>query len=77
MEKIEKIQERAPCFLYIDHNSQAGDLLCISQECAMYVSRLRSLCIKIFKTVERFNPEFMQKYFRTSDLTKKLRSKNL
>ena len=69
MEKIEKIQERALRFLYDDHDSSYRDLLCKSQKCTMHVNWQRNLCIEIFKTVKRLNPEFMQNIFeqRTSD----------
>ena len=52
LQKIEKIQERALRFLHNDHLSSYGDLLSKSERCTMHVSRLRVLCIEVFKTLK-------------------------
>ena len=68
MHKIEKIQERALRFLYSDHVSSydllLNDLLLKSKRCTMHVSRLRSLSIEIFKTLNGLNPSFMKDIFQ-------------
>ena len=64
MHKIEKIQERALRFLYSDHVSSYNDLLLKSKRCTMHVSRLRSLSIEIFKTLNGLNPSFMKDIFQ-------------
>ena len=56
--KIKKIQERALRFLHNDHVSSYNDLLLKSQRCTMYVSRLTSLFLEIFKTLNDLNPSF-------------------
>ena len=58
----EKIQERALRFLYNDHVSSY--VLLKSQRCTMYVSRLRSLSLEIFKTLNDLNPSFMKDIFQ-------------
>ena len=67
--KIEKIQECALRFLYNDHVSSYNDLLLKSQRCTMHVSRLRSLSLEIFKTLNDLNPFFKKDIFqiRTSN----------
>ena len=62
-QKIEKIQERALKFLYNDNNSSYEDLLRKADKNFMHVSRLRSLCIEIYKTIKKLNPTFMQEIF--------------
>ena len=61
LQNIEKLHERALTFLYNDHTSSYNDLLSKSDRCTMLISRQRALCIKIFKTVNKLNPPFMQK----------------
>ena len=62
-QKIERIQERALRFLYNDHKSSYDDLLIRSRKCTLQVSRQRTLCIEIFKTIRNLNPPFMQSIF--------------
>ena len=65
MDKIDKIQERIPRFLYDEHDSSYEELLDKSEKCTAQVNRLRYLCIEIFKTLNQRNPEFMQSSFET------------
>ena len=69
LQKIEKIQERALRFLHNDYVCSYKDLLLKSNRCTMLVSRQRTLCIEIFKTLKKLNPAFMNDIFsvRTSD----------
>ena len=64
LQKIEKIQERALRFLYTDHLSSYGELLEKSERCTIHVSRLRVLCIEIFKTLMHLSPSFMSDIFK-------------
>ncbi len=64
LQKIEKIQERALRFLYNDHHTSYSNLLVKSERCTMHVSRLRVLCIEIFKTLNNLNPSFMHDIFK-------------
>ena len=76
MDRIEKIQEKAPRFLYDDHISSYEELLCKSEKCTMHVNRLRYLCIEIFKTVNQVNSEFMQNIFETRTSNRPSRCQN-
>ena len=58
LQKIEKIQERALRFLYDDHRASYSELLSKSERCTMHVSRLRVLCIEVFKTLKKHKPIF-------------------
>ena len=64
LQKIEKLQERALRFLYNDHKSSYDDLLLKSGRCTMQVSRQRTLCIEIYKTMNDLNPPFMKNFFK-------------
>ena len=74
--KIEKIQERALRFLYNDHRSSYIDLLSKSERCIMHVSRLRALCIEVFKTLKNLNPSFMHEIFIIKSSTYSSRNPN-
>ena len=63
-QKIEKIQERALRFLYDDHRTSYSELLSKSERCTMHVSRLRVLCIEVFKTLKNIKPSFMHDIFK-------------
>ena len=76
LQKIEKIHERAPRFLYNDYTSSYDDLLLKSNGCTMLVARQRILCIEIFKTVKQLNPPFMQNIFRLRSSHYSLRNPN-
>ena len=67
--KIEKIQERALRFLHNGHVSAYNYLLLKSQRCTMHVSRLGSLSLEIFKTLNDLKPSFIKDIFqiRTSN----------
>ena len=64
LQKIEKIQERALRFLNDDHRTSYSDLLLKSERFAMHVSRLRVLCIEVFKTLKNINQSFMHDIFK-------------
>ena len=63
LQKVERIQERALRFLFNDNNSTYEELLTKSGKNYMHVSRLRALCIEIYKTMKQLNPVFMQNIF--------------
>ena len=62
--KIEKIQERAIRFLYDDHNTPYEELLKKSNKVKMTTSRLRTLCLEIYKTLNDLNPSYMKDIFK-------------
>ena len=64
LQKIEKLQERALRFLYNDHKSSCNDLLLKSGRCTMQVSRQRTLCIDIYKTMNNLNPPYIKNFFK-------------
>ena len=76
MKKIEKIHERALRFLYNNSNSSYDDLLSKAGKCTMKITRLRTLCTEIYKTVSKLNPPFMQDIFKLKEKTRSARNPN-
>ena len=76
MKKIEKIHERALRFLYNDSNSSYDDLHSKAGKCTMKITRLRTLCTEIYKTVSKLNPPFMQDIFKLKETTRSARNPN-
>ena len=62
--KIEKVQERALRFILNDFASPYDHILSITGKSKMEINRLRSLCIEIYKTLNRINPEYMSTIFK-------------
>ena len=59
LNKIESLPKRAPRHLYIDYESPYNTLLAKSGKVTMKASRLRSLCVEIYKSINSINPSFM------------------
>ena len=74
MKKTEKIHERALRFLHNDSNGSYDDLLSKAKKCTMKISRLRTLCTEIYKTVSKLNPPFMQDIFNLKETTRSARN---
>ena len=58
--KIEKIQGRALRLLHNDFTSDYSELLNRSGKPSMEVTRLRTLALEIFKTLNILNPDYMK-----------------
>ena len=56
-------KKRALRFLYDNYDSSYECLLKLAGKSTMNVTRLRSLCIEIFKTLNNINPVFMDEIF--------------
>ena len=63
LNKIESFQKRALCFLYDNCDSLYESILKLAGKSTMNVTRLRSLCIEIFKTLNNINPAFINEIF--------------
>ena len=60
--KFESLQKKALRFLYQDYLLSYEELLQKAGKETMKVNRLRSLCIKIYKLINNFNPIYMMKF---------------
>ena len=65
--KIESLQKRALRFLYNDYSICYEGLLEKAGKVKMNVYRLRNLCVEIYKTINKLNPEFMNNIFKVKE----------
>ena len=66
LNKIESLQKRALRFLYDDY-SISYERLEKAGKVKMNVYRLRNLCVEIYKTINKLNPEFMNNIFKVKE----------
>ena len=64
LKKVEVLQKRALRFLYDDYNSPLEEILKKPGKICMYVTRLRYLCMEIYKIINNINPTFMKQIFQ-------------
>ena len=67
LNKIESLQKRALQFLYNDYSISYEGLLEKAGKVKMNVYRLRNLCVEIYKTINKLNPEFMNNIFKVKE----------
>ena len=64
LNKVDILQKQALRFLHNDNSSLYEELLKKSGKSTVNFSNCRSLCIKIFKTLNDINPTFMKDIFK-------------
>ena len=64
LNKIENFQKQALHFLLDDFEASYKDLLSKKRKSKMNVTRLRTLCVKIYKTLKDFNQSLMNNIFK-------------
>ena len=64
LNRIENLQERALRFLLDDYESTYEQLLNKPGRSSMSISRLRTLCVEIYKTLNELNLSFMKNILR-------------
>ena len=67
LNKTESLQKRALRFLYNDYSISYEGLLEKAGKVKMNIYRLRNLCIEIYKTINKLNPEFMNNIFKVKE----------
>ena len=70
------MQKRALRFLYDNYDSSYESILKLAGKSAINVTRLRSLCIEKFKTLNSLNPTFMNDIFKLGKTNKAVRNQN-
>ncbi len=75
--KIEKVRERALCYVLNDFINTYSNLLHIASKRTLYLTRLRILAIEIFKTLNNMSPLDMKDVFIQKEVTYGLRDVNL
>ena len=74
LNKVESSQKRALRFLYDNYDSSYEPLLKLTGKSTMNVTRLRSLCIEVFKTLNNINPVFMNEIFELRTIKRAVRN---
>ena len=64
LNKIEYLQKRALRYLYGDYESPYDTLLAKSGKVAMKASRLRSLCVEIYESINSINASFINEILK-------------
>ena len=75
LNKVESLQKRALRFLYDDYNASCESVLKLAGKSTVNVTRIRSLCIKIFKTLNNINSAFMNEIFVLRKTKRAVRNK--
>lgn len=73
---IEKIQKRALRFVYNDFISPYEDLRNKSCKPLVYVQRLRSILVEVYKSVNNIGPLYMHNMFKSKDTSYHMRNSN-
>ena len=76
LNKIESLQKRALCYLYSDYESSYDTLFAKSDKVTMKASRLRRLCVEIYRSINSINPSFMNEIFRLRVTNRMVRSQH-
>ena len=75
LKKIENLQKRALRFLCNDYEISYEELLSKSSTSSMNVKRLRALCVELYKTINKLNPDFMRDLFKLRFTNRPVREK--
>ncbi len=63
LKKVEKVQERALCFIYRTFESDYKSLLDVTECSFQYMDRLRAIVTEVYKAINGKSPEFLQDLF--------------
>ena len=63
--KLEKLQERALRFVYLDKVSSYDDLLTKANLTTLHLGRLKMLATEVYKSVHKLNPPYIQDIYKT------------
>ena len=76
--KLEKLQERALRFVYLDKVSSYDDLLTKANLTTLHLGRLKMLATEVYKSVHKLNPPHIQEIYKTKTTitNRRLRGQN-
>ena len=76
--KLEKLQERALRFVYLDKVSSYDDLLTKANLTTLHLGRLKMLATEVYKYVHKLNPPYIQDIYttKTTVTNRRLRRQN-
>ncbi len=61
--KVEKVQERALCFIYRKFQSDYKSLLNLAEHSSLYMDRLRTIVTEVYKAINGMPPDVLQDLF--------------
>ncbi len=61
--KVEKLQERALCFIYRKFESDYKTLLNLAESSSLYMRKLRTIVTEVYKAINGMSPEFLLDLF--------------
>ncbi len=61
--KVEKVQERALCFIFRKFESDYKSLLNLAEHSSPYMDRLRTIVTEVYKAINGMSPDFLQDLF--------------
>ena len=67
--KMEKIQRRALRIVFNDYTSSYPVLLSKAKVTSLYISRMKTILIETFKTINKVNPLFLHDIFTVNGAT--------
>ena len=73
--KNENLQKRALRLLCNNYEIYYEELLSKSSTSSMNVKRLRALCVELYKTINKLNPDFMRDFFKLRFTNRPVREK--
>ena len=74
LNKVESLQKRTLRFLYEGYVSSYEELLQKAGKVTMKVNRLRSFCIKTYKSINNTNPTYINEIFKLMKTSRAVRS---
>ena len=75
IKNIENLQKRARTFLRNDYEISCEELLSKSSTSSIFVKRLRALCVELYTTINKLNPNFMRDLIKLRFTTRPVREK--
>ena len=74
--KLEKLQERALRFVYLDTDSNYNELLDRADIATLHLGRLRMLATEVYKSIHKLNPPYIQDLYKPKITIHNLRAQN-
>ncbi len=74
--KVEKVQERALCFIYRKFESDYKSLLNLAERSSLYMDRLRTIVTEVYKAINGMSLECLQDLFVINANVHNLRDNN-
>jgi hypothetical protein len=75
--KLEKLQERALRFVYLDFSSSYDELIRRADTTTLHLGRIHTLVTEVYKSINHLNPTYVQEMFSVKNVTHNFRSSQI